>query len=984
MLLKLFMKSIVPLIVFVLALGISLSIVSPSIASLAMMRNVLKGIEPSLGYELVLVIPIKSINVSQIEEGSEVNLSYLEQLDIESTIRKILDYLGREAYVKKVELLTPVTVNFMVKKGNRVIEGPRFTIIVVSKDIARECISIAPSIGIDTKIREIFKEFKECDNEALRAINKRLRFLRENSIMEVIETPFGISGVSKGSLSIDTIPPFYIVVNNFSRLIDVVKECRDILQKAIEEEVNLSLRFPVLHLYSVETYATGGGFGTRASLKGMIISITMLIDLYSDSYIRPASLGATKKLFIEVSKSIEKDVSSLLGVDVYAVQGKVFRNLDRLSPMEFVFRGIAIFTVVSSIIVLVIVSRSSIESAILSLRRSIALARSRGVRDREFSKSFIVTFLLFTLIGILAAYAIGFAISMYIDLDFSAIAMDLPTTIAIAITIVIIAIFAISKARKVLKEIPVTEASRQSLLPESLLGKERIGIGTLIILTIGLYHLVISALGFSASAYMATHPEALSSPAIMIALGIAAAIEGFTAPFAPAFFAYGIAKVIAVKGDELLSVVARFGGSTLDAIAKGMLMVKKKRVLHIVTLLIFIFALASSSFIKNSSMNAMFNQAVDLSIPGTEIGISLVEGTKDNITKIIKQIPRDCLSLAILHTMYIENVSGMIPIALLLDNEYLSQQLYIVLNIDTLRDLVKRYGDAYGLKISDLELLKEDAIAYVKPPFYSGFRKEIKSIRIDVMGSRRDLMKVSKVIELKQFPLVGSSEAIIVGPKLIEILLKDINGSSVYYRLSVLAICRNVTKLQSLGFSVYDRDELIKESIDISVQRALIESIDCSSYLSLSALLFMGIALLSVLSWSISLEIKKIYAILRVRGCGKSKVVAMTLIEWCYIAFLGIGLGLLFGVLQAYSSIKVLSETALSVPTSGGFIPFIQSYVYVDSIPIAISLSGVPPIYVVPHGLIAMIVIATILVIVIPLLIVLRIYSGTARERLIG
>jgi len=407
-----------------------------------------------------------------------------------------------------------------------------------------------------------------------------------------------------------TPPPPYVIVASPARAREVMDHLLSIL-----ERYNRS--------------STLGGF----SLEARYSMIVAIVDLKPSTYISPVSLRASYNALRDASERLRE----FLGF-TYVSLTKSAMRLQAFTSIEPFVRLGSVISLIIPLIAVFIAIPSTAESGVLTLRRSLGLARLRGLRGRELKYWFIKSSLIFAII----AYLVG--ISSVILLSYFGrypkeslnILGDPIIEGFTAGSITVILIYLVKRPVRTSYSITASEAVRTQLADEALLEPLKTGWWGWFSIFSGLLFVVEGLTGWSAGkVLMSTVPGQLSI-GLYIGLVVLFMFEASLRPFAPVLLAYGFAKLTASHIDQLIGWLSRFFGGATALAAKALTSLIRRRSVAVAILLIFSLTLMAQSITSASRMSTSITSASEASVGAKYLGVkNLYASNLSSIPKIV-------------------------------------------------------------------------------------------------------------------------------------------------------------------------------------------------------------------------------------------------------------------------------------------------------------------------------------------------------------
>ncbi len=716
--------------------------------------------------------------------------------------------------------------------------------------------------------------------------------------------------------------------------------------------------------------------------------LVALVDLKPNSYLNPASISAS----ITAAKVVVKNIGSEAGFKITSTY-PMERKLSAFTSLEGTMRVGIVFGLVPVALILIAAIPSVSESAILSVRRVIALVRLRGASPGRLKRWIWVTTIGSGIAGFLVACGVSWPISGIAYGNYS-LALDvLSDPVFLAASMVLTAItlsYLAWKASKVAAALPPKESLKTTLTPEALLEPLKMGKFGWFCLGVGLYFVITGFAGFSAqtalmNAFMSGH----ASLGTIIGLIILSTIESILKPFAPVMLAYGFAKLVTVHYDVIVGKVmsAATAGGKYGLVAKGLAMVMRRRAAATMMLAVFALTLMTQALILTSASQSVLDTSVTASVGAEVLGIKhLFNAWPDSAVNALIKAPgtREGWSAAALGwdgEVSVNNTVFDVGVIVVSDPEALLRNTYWYPEWG----VGKPFDEA-------LKSLKPGEALYVVPQQVSSVSAS-RSLRVGESVSVcidlecKIMIKDVKIAGIvRGFPgkpylalsSVGRS-AIVLGPWALDALSKATHEASakgeqlLYPEFRVAVFTMNASKasvLASKGYSVAKLREIMS-----SPQYKLTELIfggSTSSLAEASVILALSTAVAVIVAWTVSREVSKVYVLLRLRGVSSGGITKVNLLQW--------GITSLIAALVGVAAGGALGLGATSTIIGSGAQSMILS--------LMVGGTGVDPTLgvvraTVPLWGVTLISVATLLLMFVPALVSIRAYRGVLKERFI-
>jgi len=716
--------------------------------------------------------------------------------------------------------------------------------------------------------------------------------------------------------------------------------------------------------------------------------VAALVDLKPGTYLNPTSISAS----ITAAKAVIKDLGSKAGfklVSTYPME----RKLSAFTGLESFMRVGIVFGLVPVALMLIAAIPSVSESAILSVRRVLALVRLRGASPSRLKRWIWVATLSSGAVGFLIACGASWIISGIAYGSYS-LALDVlsdPVFLAASVVLTVITLSYLAwKAGKVAATLPPKESLKTTLTPEALLEPLKMGKFGWFCLIIGLYFVVTGFAGFSAqTALMSAFTSGHASLGTVIGLIILATIESILKPFAPVMLAYGFAKLVTVHYDAVVGKVmsAATSGGKYGLVAKGLAMVMRRRAAATMMLTVFALTLMTQALILTTASQSVLNTSVAASVGAEVLGIKQVfSAWPSSAISALKKAPgvREGWSAAAL------GWDGEASI----NNTVFDVGVIIVPNPNELLRNTYWYPEWGVSKPFDdaLKTLKPGEALYVAPrqaTFLSAGRSLSVGERVSVCVDVECRVKISNVKivgVVRGFPgkpyLAPSSvgrAAVVLGPWAIKALNESVHKSVtggeqlLYPVFRVVVFTMNSSKASVLVNRGYNVVKL--RDVTSSPQYRLTELIfgeSTSSLAEASVILALSTAVAVMVAWTVSKEVGKVYVLLRLRGVGLGGLTKVNLLQW--------GTTSLIAALVGVATGGALGLGAVSTIIGSGAQSMVMS--------LMIGGAGVDPTLGVvraslPMWGVALICVVTLALMFVPALVSMRAYRGVLRERFI-
>ncbi len=715
--------------------------------------------------------------------------------------------------------------------------------------------------------------------------------------------------------------------------------------------------------------------------------LVALVDLKPSAYLNPMSMTAS----ISLARAVVRDLGSKAGFKIASTY-PMERKLSAFTGMESFMRLGIVFGLVPVALILIAAIPSVSESAILSVRRVIALVRLRGASPSRLKRWVWIATLGSGIVGFLVACGTSWLISGTAYGSYSLALNVLTDPVFLSASIVLTAItlsYLAWKAGKVAAALPPKESLKTTLTPEALLEPLKMGKFGWFCLIVGLYFVVTGFAGFSAqtalmNAFMSGH----AGLGTIIGLIILATIESVLKPFAPVMLAYGFAKLVTVHYDAVVGKVmsAATAGGKYGLVAKGLAMVMRRRAAATMMLAVFALTLMTQALILTSASQSVLNTSVAASIGAEVIGVKSMFGAwPDTVVSVLRDAPgtHEGWSTAALGwdgEVSVNNTVFDIGVIIVPDPEGLLRNTYWYPEWGVGRSFDKVLK---SLKAGDALYVAPQQTAFT-PSGQSLSVGERVSVCVDV--ECRVVIKGVRIAGVvRGFPgkpyLALSSvgrPAIVLGPWAVKALSKAAEGVAkgeqpLYPEFRVVVFTMNTSKAQVLSSKGYTVVKL--RDVTSSPQYRLTELLfsgSASSLAEASVILALSTAVAVMVAWTVSKEVSKVYVLLRLRGVSSGGITRVNLLQWgvtsLIAALVGVAAGGALGLGTASTIIGSGAQSMIMSLMVGG--------------------TGVDPTLgivkvTMPAWGVGLMCAVTLILMFVPALVSVRVYRGVIRERFI-
>lgn len=718
-------------------------------------------------------------------------------------------------------------------------------------------------------------------------------------------------------------------------------------------------------------------------------NVAALIDLKPNAYLNPASISAS----MAAARAVIRDLGGKAGLKIASAY-PMERRLSAFTGLESAMRVGIVFGLVPVALILIAAIPSVSESAILSVRRVIALVRLRGASPGRLKCWLWVATLGSGIAGFLAACGASWLISGAAYGSYS-LALDVLADPVFLTTSVVLTAITLSylawKAGKVAAALPPKESLKTTLTPEALLEPLKMGKFGWFCLIVGLYFVVTGFARFSAqtalmNAFMSGH----AGLGTVIGLIILATIEGVLKPFAPVMLAYGFAKLVTVHYDAVVGKVmsAVTTGGKYGLVAKGLAMVMRRRAAAAMMLAVFALTLMTQALILASASQSALSTSVAASVGAEVIGVKHMFGAwPGSVLNALRKAPGV--------------TEGWSATALGWDGEVIINNTVVEAGVIIVPDPEKLLRNTYwyaewgvGKPFNEalLNSLKPGEALYVSPQqaaFIHGGQalKAGDVVDVCVDAECRVMIKDVKVVNVvRGFPgkpylalsSVGRS-AIVLGPWALKSLGEEARKAvakgeqPLYPDFRVVVFTMDPSKASVLAGKGYTVVKL--KDVTSSPQYRLAELIfggSASSLAEASVILALSTAVAVAVAWTVSKEVSKVYVLLRLRGVSLGGITRVNLLQWSMTSLIAALVGVVAG--------GALGLGAASTIVGSGAQAMVMS--------LMIGGVGVDPTLgvvrvTIPAWGVALMSAATLTLMLVPALISVRAYRGVLRERFI-
>lgn len=723
-----------------------------------------------------------------------------------------------------------------------------------------------------------------------------------------------------------------------------------------------------------------------------------------EAYVNPVSAQATLDRLQVVASDIGREVNAS-SVSTY----RAYEKLQGYQMFETTAKLMIVIGLVPPIMIVLIAANPIAESIILSMRKQVGLLRLRGAGPGMLKKEFAATTAVTGVAGFLAGAAVTYTVVATVFGDMGPVVARVtltdPVIVAIAVVITgIVLAYTARKARKVIAEMPPTEAIKTTLTPEELLKPLKVGGLGWFSIIIGLYFVVTGYLGWSATSTLFNYIMGSGGQpniGVFIVLVILAMIEGVLKPFAPILLAYGIAKYVAVNYDKIMEKVARSGVlGELTFVGKGLIGVMKRRVTAILVLTIFTVSVLAQTYVSTTANETLLNSAMLTSL-GNEYGayVDLMMNSSTGLSSLSKYIAgTGCGAyIALVVNIRVETESAIAvlvivpnPDALLSNSAWFPQWS----RPDPFDAALRRVSDSEVmalLKMGSLTMSTRvglgDTVSLV-----SRFDNN-KSINVTIAEEtdgfpgyglvRSTPYRVGSTLITRS----GVSNIIVAGSPMAE-RLDNIGFLSSGFVIRVVALgdnndtvsaCIAGIKEEAVGLGMSPIAENYLYVGDLRLSDPFLGGSLSMAQSSLSitqavVLIGLAVAFSVILSWSVTKEVIRVYLLLRVRGASAKDIARIGAIKWATLTVVAVALGLFVGGALGKGAVSSLGSLTSMVPLSA---------VTSSGSSIAINLGqGVATPYIPVEGW-AIVGATAAALTLFPLAITLKVFRGAVRERFI-
>ncbi len=717
--------------------------------------------------------------------------------------------------------------------------------------------------------------------------------------------------------------------------------------------------------------------------------VVALVDLKPNTYLNPASISSS----IVTAKAVIRDLGNKAGFKIASTY-PMERKLSAFTGIESFMRIGIIFGLVPVALILIAAIPSVSESAILSVRRILALVRLRGASPGRLKRWIWVATIGSGIIGFLVACGTSWPIAGVAYGNYS-LALDVltdPVFLAASIVLTVITLFYLAwKAGKVAASLPPKESLKTTLTPEALLEPLKMGKFGWFCLIVGLYFVVTGFAGFSAqtalmNAFMSGHV----SLGTVIGLIVLATIEGIFKPFAPVMLAYGFAKLITVHYDAVVGKVmsTATAGGKYGLVAKGLAMVMRRRAAATMMLAVFALTLMTQALILTSASQSALSTSVTASIGAEVIGVKHMFGAwPDSVINVMKKAPGvaegwSATALGWDGGVIVNNTVTEVGVIIVPDPEKLLHNTYWYAEWG----VGKPFDDILTNSLKPGEAIyvapRHTALTPMGRPLSVG---DVVNVCVD--AECRVMIKDVKIAGIvKGFPgkpyLVPSSvggSAIVLGPWAIKPLSEEAQKAAakseqpLYPDFRVVVFTMDPSKasvLASKGYAVIKLRDVMS-----SPQYKLTELIfggSTSSLAEASVILALSTAVAVMVAWTVSKEVSKVYVLLRLRGVSSGGITKVNLLQWgttsLIAALVGVAAG---GALGLGATSTIIGSGAQSMIVS----------LMIGGTGVDPTLGVVKPA--IPVWGVALITVVTLALMFVPALVSIRAYRGVIKERFI-
>ncbi len=643
------------------------------------------------------------------------------------------------------------------------------------------------------------------------------------------------------------------------------------------------------------------------------------------------------------------------GYAIAIMDYSLIKALQQARFQEMFMRFSTIIGMVPSFIVIWIIASRLPPVVISVMRKIIALIRIRGISINSLKKAFAVSVITWSLVGLAIGIVIGplYALALkrislteslkYIE----GVIQDIYTLIGLGVIATIAIILSIRKSFSVISKVAPREFTRPTILAELPMIEKGMGTGSWIILALGIYYVVKTAIGFSPMLYMVTHPP--ESPVLAVILIILAIIDPIVSFFGPILFIYGVAKLLVAYPNKMTklvnALVTPFVGELKNLVSR-LLEVKPARITVAIMMIGFAVGVLMQGVIGAYSTEQTMDTIRDVAY-GTDYYVYKGFNTtfflehKDSIVANITGLIEGDYSLIYIVGVRVGNlyVGGQrINYIIFIDKNSFTKLFKTpdALGVDArATDLLKSVGAGNAIFVTGTEGSSIDKGSYkvmYKKTIW-GVNEEICSVNIignmyNLPGSLsfNSLSAAAKwgyamisettftVMPGAYIPTPTIEPFLVMSTDDLDTVVRKINStvrpgvtkeeSFWPAGVAVVAATNHIgdeEKIRSAGWRIYDATtkkrcvENAKEFFMLGIRQ------DVSAGLALYTTSLIAIA---ILAYSSIYENLYAFTLLRARGVKSSRVMKIALAEGLVISLLGVIPGIILGVVLGYNAVR--------------------------------------------------------------------------------
>jgi len=712
---------------------------------------------------------------------------------------------------------------------------------------------------------------------------------------------------------------------------------------------------------------------SKSRIRVAFSMVVALIDLKPSAYLNPASVSATYQALSNMSEKLRNYLGFTYVSLPEATKLQVFTEVE-----SFIRFGL-VFSLIIPLIAVFIAVPYTAESGVLAVRKTLGLTRLRGARNKILKYWFIKSAIIFALVGyvlgIVSLFLLGY-FGGYPSVAYEVLGDPFFQGFTLAALTFTLG-YLVYKSIRTSHKVSPTDAVKTQLTDEVLLEPMKVGWWGWFSIFFGLLFVFEGLSGWSAGRALTTFSSGSPSIGLLVGLVILFMLEASLRPFAPILLAYGFSKLTATYIDQLMEGLSKVFKGGVALAAKSITSLIKRRSVAVTILLVFSVTLLAQSFTSAASLTSSINTATAASVGAKYLGV------KDVYFSNLSAIPQ----LVSSYEKELRGNSSLIisfPAVIQLSRDSISRYSSVIVIPNLTGFLRSTYNyEGWGVESGFSNLITQ--LSGDRNTIVYSLSEKVNPSSIQVESFAQGLIKlceVNNVGHVKGFPglpAAGLSNSyyegvVIAGPWLLKLL-----GSQAFNKTGTIDV-----KLIVYTSSPSLADQLAQEGFRVtslkkltsSPQYLLFKDLTLSQTLPLITsltILALSVTVAGVIAWSVSAESSRMYLLLRIRGVSKLSALKIIVTEWGMLALVSVGIGVLGGI--------SLGITSGFSPINLGFRSgFLASALLGGAVDLSLA-SSATPLPLLQVGIASLI--AWIIVVLLPAIISIRIYSGSVRGRFI-